>query len=144
MLAKLTAGLDRLPTVVRDFVVAFVATSVGLLLQAVVEAGGVTDVAWSDAGLAALNAGAVAAAAVGLLAVTKLTTAYGRGARDADDAGHAHPLVPVVAAALLAVAALVVAVGLAVSASPRSGADGPAPSPTATLGNKSWAVGIVR
>lgn len=144
-MSKLIAGLDRLPTVVRDFLVAFFATSVGLLLQAVVEAGGVTGVAWADAGLAALNAGAVAAAAVGLLAVTKLTTAYGRGARDTDDAGHVHPVVPVVAAALLAVAALVVAAYLAVSASARPGAGPtPTPSPTASVDTKSWAVGIVR
>lgn len=73
------AGLDRLPTFVRDFLVAFAATALGLVLQAVVSAGGVTGVDWTDAGLAALNAGAVAAAAVGILAVTKLTQAYGRG-----------------------------------------------------------------
>lgn len=75
----LKSAVDRLPTAVRDFVVAFFATSVGLILQAVVGAGGVTGVNWADACLGALNAGAVAGASVALLAVTKLSTAYGVG-----------------------------------------------------------------
>lgn len=87
-MSKLTSALDRLPPVVRDFLVAFAATSVGLVLQAVVSAGGVTSVDWADVGLGALNAGAVAAAAVGLLAVSKLTTAYGRGKAAPDEVGE--------------------------------------------------------
>ena len=121
------AGIDRLPTWLRDFLVAFVATSLGLVLQAVVSAGGVTGVDWPDAALAALNAGAVAAAAVGLLAVTRLTRAYGRGS----DAGHADVRVPIIVALIMALAAIVVSAALL---------SHPAPDRASGPDNKSWAV----
>lgn len=79
MFTKLKAALDRLPTALRDFVVGAAATGVGLVLQAVVGAGGVTGVDWPDVLLGAVNAAAVAGATVGLLAVTPLTAAYGVG-----------------------------------------------------------------
>lgn len=82
--------LDRLPAWLRHLVIAFAAVAGSTVAQAVIEAGGVSQIVWTDLALDALDAGAVAVALVAAtLWLTPLTKQYGVGAGgDSDDVGN--------------------------------------------------------
>jgi enoyl reductase-like protein len=74
--------LDKLPAPVRHLLIVVGAAAVGVPVQAVVAAQGVTGVDWADTLVDALNAGGLAGAlAIGALWLTPLTRQYGVGAR---------------------------------------------------------------
>lgn len=77
-MVQVQGWLDRLPASVRHAVIVFGGSALGKLGQTIVDAGGVTGVAWGDALTAALNAAAVATVlAAGVLTLTPATRQYG-------------------------------------------------------------------
>jgi hypothetical protein len=73
--------LDNLPPQVRHALIVFGSAFLGIFAKAIVDAGGVTGLAWQTTAAAALN-GAVIALIIGagLLAGTPLSRQYGIGA----------------------------------------------------------------
>lgn len=72
--------LDKLPASVRHLIIVFGASFGGRIVSAIVDAQGVTGVAWLDTLKAALNVASLAAAtAIAALYLTPLTRQYGVG-----------------------------------------------------------------
>lgn len=80
-------NLDVLPAWLRHLAIAFGATFLAFVLNAVVAANGVTEVAWLDTAVGGVNAAAVVTATAALvLWITPATRQYGAGSnKDAKD-----------------------------------------------------------
>lgn len=72
--------LDKLPAWLRHLLIVFAGAAGAVIVDAVVNAKGVSNVAWGHSLRVALDTGSVAAAlAVGALYITPLTQKYGLG-----------------------------------------------------------------
>ena len=90
----MNSWIAKLPAPVRHFVAVFVGAALTVFAEAVRAAGGVTGVDWAHTADVALAGGITAGAvAVGLLAATPLTNAYGIGA-DKPEADVWYPTQP--------------------------------------------------
>jgi hypothetical protein len=80
MLARLAALAARCPAWLRHALVVYAATAAGIVLQAVVDARGVTAVDWAKVGVDALDTGAyTTATGLLILVATPATRRYGVG-----------------------------------------------------------------
>ena len=77
--------LDKLPYPLRHAIYSFLTGAGFVIVSAVTKANGVTAVDWTSTGIAALNAGSVAAVAVvGTLWLTPISHKYGVGSKKTD------------------------------------------------------------